>query len=303
VSISGPTNGEVLTWNSTAGKWENEAATGGDTELAELTDVQLATPSDGDVLTYVAAASKWENKPSSGGGSAPAWPRANGRPWRVWYPAYVNFGGTPYGSGGNVNNSNYQPSSEDSIPVAWLYDYTGAGAYFVGYQWAGGPPSKSYFKSRANIGGGGTIFSGQSNDDWRVWLGMAQVHYYGEFNTDTPATPLYAFRYSTALDSTVKCVVSNGSFDTVVDSGIVPDTNFHDFEIDMSDGANIVFLIDDVQVASVPIVFYPAGPVYPGEVYSNPFMSVQALPYGGGSPATYQANVFFQYLYVDYQKL
>lgn len=309
VDISGPTNGEVLTYNSGAGKWENEAPTGGDTELSELTDVQLATPSDGDVLTYVSAASKWENKPASGGGGySAAWPRATAGPWRAWYPVnYYNFGGNTYASGGNANYANYTPSYGVAVPVVLLADSSGAGAYFGGTQYLGAA-GKPYFKSRANIGGG-TAYSGYSNDDWRVWLGMCEFHSYGEWNSDTPPEACYAFRYSTAVDSTIKAIVFNGygsaygwANAVVIDTGVTPDTDFHDFAIDMT-GANIVFSIDGTVVATVPIVFGPTGPVYPNDLYSAPFMSVQALPYGGGSPATYAGNAMFQYLYTDYQEL
>jgi Protein of unknown function (DUF2793) len=67
VDITSPTNGQVLTYNTSAGKWENEAASGGDTELSELTDVQISTPTNGQVLTYNSGVSKWENMSGGGG--------------------------------------------------------------------------------------------------------------------------------------------------------------------------------------------------------------------------------------------
>ena len=39
-------------------------------ELAELTDVALATPANGQVLTYDGTAGKWKNADASGGGSS-----------------------------------------------------------------------------------------------------------------------------------------------------------------------------------------------------------------------------------------
>ncbi|AZI37078.1 hypothetical protein NT2_01_04630 [Caenibius tardaugens NBRC 16725] len=52
VDAAAPTDGDVLTWNNTAGAWEPAAPTVGATELDDLTDVDAAAPSDGDYLKW-----------------------------------------------------------------------------------------------------------------------------------------------------------------------------------------------------------------------------------------------------------
>src|SRR5271166_816832 len=72
VSITNPTDGQVLTYDAASGMWQNKAATGGSgsSTLAADTDVAISSPANNDVLTYDTASSKWKNKPASGG-SAP----------------------------------------------------------------------------------------------------------------------------------------------------------------------------------------------------------------------------------------
>lgn len=73
VLISSPTNGQVLTYNTVAMKWENATPTSGSTTLASLTDVLLSSPTNGQVLTYNTGVGKWENAtPASGGGTVTA---------------------------------------------------------------------------------------------------------------------------------------------------------------------------------------------------------------------------------------
>ena len=59
VLISSPANNQVLTYNSSTGKWVNANPKGGVTDLASLTDVTLSTPAYGDILLY--DGTKWIN--------------------------------------------------------------------------------------------------------------------------------------------------------------------------------------------------------------------------------------------------
>ena len=70
VTLTSPTDGQVLTYNQLAAKWENVAPAVssvagkvGAVTLAttNLTDVTLTSPTDGQVLTYNQLAAKWEN--------------------------------------------------------------------------------------------------------------------------------------------------------------------------------------------------------------------------------------------------
>ena len=72
-SISSPTNGQVLKYNSTSSKWENANESGGGAdELNDLSDVAISTPSNGQVLKYNSTSGKWENGNESGGGGGEA---------------------------------------------------------------------------------------------------------------------------------------------------------------------------------------------------------------------------------------
>ena len=61
-------DGQVLTYNLTAGMWEAETA-GTSIALDDITDVDASTPTDGHALTWVASSSKWE--PVLAGAGAP----------------------------------------------------------------------------------------------------------------------------------------------------------------------------------------------------------------------------------------
>lgn len=68
VDITSPSNGQVLTYNSTSQKWENSNASGGASDLEDLGDVNISTVTDGQTLQYDATSQKWVNTTPSGGG-------------------------------------------------------------------------------------------------------------------------------------------------------------------------------------------------------------------------------------------
>jgi hypothetical protein len=59
VDISALTNGQILQYNSTLGKWENVDRT--DINLSQLGDVTIVAPANGQVLVYNSSTGKWEN--------------------------------------------------------------------------------------------------------------------------------------------------------------------------------------------------------------------------------------------------
>ena len=61
-TISSASNGQVLMYDSTSGKWKNQTPT---TTLAGLTDTQIASLSNEQVLKYDSASSKWVNADNS----------------------------------------------------------------------------------------------------------------------------------------------------------------------------------------------------------------------------------------------
>jgi len=94
----------------------------------------------------------------------------------------------------------------------------------------------------------------------RLWIGLTNIvtsfaNTDTTLNGDTPcATVLKCamFRYSSvASDTTYKCVTGTGAANTITDSGITADTNFHRFEIQFNDSIpNVVFKIDGAVVCT-----------------------------------------------------
>lgn len=64
IGSPGPTDGQVLAYDSASGHWINQDPTVTATNLDDLADVDAAAPSDGDVLTYDSASGDWMNRPS-----------------------------------------------------------------------------------------------------------------------------------------------------------------------------------------------------------------------------------------------
>lgn len=62
VTITTPSNNQVLTYDANSGDWINANAQGGAAALDDLTDVDITTPSNGQVLQYNSTSQEWENK-------------------------------------------------------------------------------------------------------------------------------------------------------------------------------------------------------------------------------------------------
>ena len=67
VSISNPSNGQVLKYNGTSGMWENgTGGAGGADSFADLDDVSLSNLQNGQVPKWNSTLQKWENADDSG---------------------------------------------------------------------------------------------------------------------------------------------------------------------------------------------------------------------------------------------
>ena len=66
VTITTPTNNQVLKYNSSTNKWENGSGGGTTAGLGDLSDVTLTTPTNGQTLVYDSANSIWVNGNASG---------------------------------------------------------------------------------------------------------------------------------------------------------------------------------------------------------------------------------------------
>lgn len=67
VNAAAPSNGDVLTWDSTPGEWVAAAPSGGIAELDDVPDVNAPTPSNGDVLTWDSTPGEWVASAPAGG--------------------------------------------------------------------------------------------------------------------------------------------------------------------------------------------------------------------------------------------
>ena len=69
VNAPTPTNGDVLTWDSTPGEWVASAPSSGIAELDDVPDVNAPTPSNGDVLTWDSTPGEWVSAAPAGAGA------------------------------------------------------------------------------------------------------------------------------------------------------------------------------------------------------------------------------------------
>jgi hypothetical protein len=116
VDIAGLTNGQILQYNSTLGKWENVDRT--DINLSELGDVTIVAPTNGQVLVYNSSTSKWEN---SSGGYVPytgAVTTVNLGAQTIQAGSFVKAGGTSaqfLKANGSVDSTAYGTGSVTSV--------------------------------------------------------------------------------------------------------------------------------------------------------------------------------------------
>ena len=69
VTITTPTDGQALIYDSNTQKWKNGAGGGGSSTLAGLTDVDITSATDGQVLMFDGNANEWVNGNGGGGSS------------------------------------------------------------------------------------------------------------------------------------------------------------------------------------------------------------------------------------------
>lgn len=69
VNAPTPSNGDVLTWDSTPGEWVAAAPASGIAELDDIPDVNASTPANGDVLTWDSTPGEWVAAAPAGAGA------------------------------------------------------------------------------------------------------------------------------------------------------------------------------------------------------------------------------------------
>lgn len=85
----------------------------------------------------------------------------------------------------------------------------------------------------------------------RVWIGLTNNTTATQMGSDTPGADFAAFRWTSASETTFKCVSSDTTTQTVTNSAITVDTSLHEFEIDLNAlKTQVVFYIDGVAVCT-----------------------------------------------------
>ena len=87
----------------------------------------------------------------------------------------------------------------------------------------------------------------------RMWLGCAAGQGATLEATD-PACAMIALRFDSSVDTNWQAYVSNsgGGAHTAVDTGVAPDTNFHQFKIAADGSGGLNYYIDGSLVANIP---------------------------------------------------
>ena len=61
IDVQNLSDGQILKYNATSGKWENASAGSVDTNLSDLNDVDMSNIQDGQMIAWDATAEKWVN--------------------------------------------------------------------------------------------------------------------------------------------------------------------------------------------------------------------------------------------------
>lgn len=165
--------------------------------------------------------------------------------------------GAPFTAQGSVWTSSTSPTSSHARSIEYKESSTDHSS-------AGGYGTNANYRVGKNIQ---VLFNGYITDvsDTIAWFAMTDNHDPVTFGgTGNPASSNYAgFRFSTADgDTNWMCCTSNGSSQTVADSGVAADTNQHRFGILFDDsGASVKFYIDGALVATITTNRPTAGTV------------------------------------------
>lgn len=114
------------------------------------------------------------------------------------------------------------------------------------------------------------------------WLGLTAGVGAGALNVTNPNTTIWGFRYVQGTDTHWQAYVgtATGTF-TATDTGITPDTNFHEFCITKNASGNLDFYIDGTKVATIlsSATGFPSAntPVAPQLFIGVPSTSTSAL--------------------------
>jgi hypothetical protein len=217
--------------------------------------VDITSPANGDVLTYQTSGTKWVNAPPAGGGGGGGGSTPTGTLIAYGQPNPFS-GGPPAYNYGNVFN--FAGLSQGNAPTLARTSVTGGLPPSsrlsttlntpASYAWWGSYSQETVCRSLLQQIQHTVALN--STTSLRVWLGVG-FGASSTLETPTPACSMIAFRYDAAVDTHWQAFCGNGSV-TVVDTGVTPDTNFHQFKIAADGSGGFNFFIDGSNVANIP---------------------------------------------------
>lgn len=120
VSLTTPTDGQVLAYDANADEWVNSSMAN-PSSIASMSDTDIQSPTDGQTLVYNSTSAKWEN--ASGGGSTHTYSTTeqvvgtwiDGKPI---YETTINVGALP-------NNTSISLTAQTPSDLEYLIDVRG----------------------------------------------------------------------------------------------------------------------------------------------------------------------------------
>jgi hypothetical protein len=226
---------------------------------------RLPIGTTGQVLTVAAGQPTWAT-PSGGGGGGGAVSAHTSR--RYAFVSLTDGSGTVTGfvdhalalggvwNGAITTTTTYGSANEMQNGTAnWVGGYQGANFYCV--------PANISMLAICRI---------TSLTDIRMFVMLSNTVGQTVPASDTPSSSKYTgFRYSsTASDVNWQCCTADGTTQTTVDSGVVADTNGHQFAIEFVDATPAVtFYIDGTLVTTITTHLPPSGTVLAYQVGSS----------------------------------
>lgn len=213
--------------------------------------VSSTPPSTGQVLTATSsAAANWQT-PAGGGSGAPT----------GTFHGFANnglilnttnnniFGWSLSQIGGSFVNFNSNASV--SAPASYRLQASGSYAYLGEFTGS----ALTIFPNTASFAQWQTYLALQTVSSIRVWTGLCNT-FAGTLQATNPtATALAAFRFDNSgpgPDTHWMAYVGTGAGTfTAVDTGVVPDVNWHQFKIVMNNLGSLLYYIDGILVATI----------------------------------------------------
>lgn len=130
----------------------------------------------------------------------------------------------------------------------------------------------------------------------RVWCGVGFANG-STLETPTPTQNMIAFRYDAAVDTHWQAFAYNNgtAMNTVVDTGVTPDTNFHQFAIQPDGSGGFNFYIDGTKVANIP---FSSGNIPPASSgLMGDLIQIDADGVSGAAVALYIVSMQMWYVY------